>query len=355
MPTTSSRYVNSQILTIPPQVALASFGPALLINDVVSSGAANFVEYSSYEAVLVDYSASDPAAISAASYFGNLTLTPDKIFILTYDAQISQQITDAKALAISKTKEFYPIFFNLLTSSAVILDWVTFANENKKIALIDIFDEAQVQVGGVFETINNERRVTFWYDSSNSQPLSAAESSIFATSELNVQSVNVSYALRNFSVLQPDDTIDNTQADLLDNLNVNYYTKVDNTAITYAGRMANGTPMNEIQYEDYAQNVVDTNLFNFLQNRANLGFAVTFDDAGFEDIRNNISDSCRSFNFLVPSTLDGTFVSSGFKIVMPDPDDFTLAQKTAGEVTGILVYLSTIKFVLKLELSQIIN
>lgn len=347
------KIVDTSIL---PQAILQevpSFGPALLINDETGVTTATFKEYTDYDSVLVDYADTTPTAIAAAAYFGNLPTSPQKLYILTYDALNTALVDDAEELATANKNLYYPIVFDLGAPASTELSWVNFADINKKVVLINLTSETDVQPGGSFETIASNARVSFWYHSTGTQPLTAAVAGIYGNSDLSAPNANTSFAFITFVALTPDTTITGALSDTLDGLNVNYYTNVGAAAITLQGRAANGEALNTLQQQDYVKAALDVELLNAIVSAAQSGQAITFDDAGFQALDSVITRTCQGFynegrGFLSPATIDEKFYKFGYKVTIPDPALAVPADKQAGIVKGIEIVLSTKDNVLKL-------
>lgn len=347
------KIVNTSVL---PQAILQevpSFGYALLINDTLGAAGVTFKEYTDYDSVLSDYADTTETAKTADSYFGNLPNAPQRLYILTYDSTVALQVTEAKTVAAENSKLYYPIIFNLNVAALVEVDWVSYADTNRKIVLINIADIVDVQAGSPFEPIASNKRVVFCYHSNGDQNLSSAVAAIYGNSDLSAPNANISFAFITFVSLLPDLTINDAIADTLEQLNVNYYAKIGTTAITYPGRSASGEALNSLQQEDYIKDALDIGFFNVILSAAQSGEAITFDSPGFQLLASAANNICQGFyndgrGFLSPFTLDGKFYKFGYKVTMPDPTLALPADKQNGIVKGIEIVLSTKENILKL-------
>lgn len=346
-----------EVNNISPEVLTTkSFGKSVLIIDAVPATEDDrFVRYTSVSEVATGEGSNSEAERFAKSYFANGAFGTTPPFMYVYRVDITaggEDLATFVDLLLEKTDDFYYVTSDenfSIAQKQIISERVELYNDNWFMAVHE-YTNADAYDGGITTDIASvlgalDYQSTFCNYSQkpegNNQYLTGAVCGLMSGVEYTETQGKFQPAKKSLSNILPNGLTNAQIGELIDK-NYNYYTATttiaDNNWYGLNSRNVSGKSFIDQVARDYMSYSLTVALAELLKNTPIIGF----DQPGYDLIEKELTSKCLEFqegNILATNgvTSDGELFPNGFKVIMPDLEDATPADKQAGDLKGIVI------------------
>lgn len=270
-------------------ITTATFDSAVVLADLTDVAFPSaYKVYDTLAAVAVDFATTTPAYKLAALSF-NGKFKAKQVYVVKYRTAgtLLTPVAALTALLATDSKPYYILCDTRVKATRLAL--AAFCNAEDKVH-VHSTQEAGVLVPATTTDIGSELK-TLAYDTTLTLYSATADS---AYSEGGVvgafANIPAGTSSLEFKTMQgvAVDTLDATQRSACEAKNVAYYATIADTNCVLNSKMASGQFLDTIVFSHWLSARVKESLFGLLKRKSDLGLKVSYDDAGFDQIRQAI-------------------------------------------------------------------